>query len=181
MRSVALCMLSVNFLHGMVIGWSGQKSLWSFYRSDSNLPLSRSWGTQRGSCGSEDGENREREKGWKNTTTYRSYTPGSTGQAHIPDQHTRSVGKLTANTEPLHWAHSGTSHMETPGNTARWETKPSVATFIILLRLIWGLIIRGQTRALIWGVLLCGNWWWVFGLIDEHAHTILPIIALGVY
>lgn len=47
----------------MVIGWSGQKSLWSFYRSDSNLPLSRSWGTQRGSCGSEDGENREREKG----------------------------------------------------------------------------------------------------------------------
>lgn len=173
-------MLSVNFLHGMVIEWSGQKSLWSFYISDSNLPLSRSWGTQRGFCGSGDGglrgmrrNNREREKGWKNTTTYRSYTPGSTGQAHIPDQHTRSVGKLTANTEPLHWPHNGTSRMETPRNTGRRETKPSVATFVILLQ-------SSTTRALICGVLLWGNWW-VFSLIDGHAHTILPITALGVY
>ncbi len=78
--------------------------------------------------------NREREKGWKNMTTYRSYTSGSTGQAHIAGQHTRSAGRLTPNTEPLHWAHNGTSHMETPGNTGRRETKPSVATFVILLQ-----------------------------------------------
>lgn len=141
-RSAALCMLSVNFLHGVVIGCSGQESQWSFYRSDSNLPLSLLGDTagvlqfRGGGLKGMRRRNRDREKGWKNTTTYRSYTPGSTGQAHILDQHTLSVGKRTRNTKPLRWAHNGTSRTETPRNITRQETKDSFAAFIILLRLI---------------------------------------------
>lgn len=91
--------------------------------------LSSTWGTQQGFGTSEDNglkgtRERKRDRGiGQGRSTYRSYTLGSTGRAHILDQRNLSVGKLTPNTKPLRLAHNGTSHTKTPGNVCKCQSE----------------------------------------------------------